>query len=118
MASSCWGCRRAAALRALRAPRAPLGARRGRVRRRGACAASAFDETCATRAAEDALAVCARGLRLCVGRGGAQRDVLRGAELSVPRGELHMLLGANGAGKSTLVRRDGGARRDAGCLVR
>jgi energy-coupling factor transporter ATP-binding protein EcfA2 len=49
-----------------------------------------------------------RGLRVRLGPPGADREVLAGVDLRVPRGHLHMLLGPNGCGKSTLLRALGG----------
>jgi ABC-type transport system involved in cytochrome bd biosynthesis fused ATPase/permease subunit len=40
--------------------------------------------------------------------GQAQREVLRGVNLKIKRGHLHMLLGPNGCGKSTLLKLLGG----------
>ena len=49
------------------------------------------------------------GARLALGRDAARRrDVLKGVDLAVQRGTLHMLLGPNGCGKSTLLRVLGG----------
>jgi len=53
-------------------------------------------------------AIDVRGLRVRLGPAGADREVLRGVDLRVPRGHLHMLLGPNGCGKSTLLRALGG----------
>lgn len=47
-------------------------------------------------------------LRLALGSGDRQRQVLRGVDLQVKRGCLHMLLGPNGCGKSTLLKVLGG----------
>jgi ABC-type multidrug transport system ATPase subunit len=47
-------------------------------------------------------------LRLLLGKEGNQRQVLRGLDLKVKRGSLHMLLGPNGCGKSTLLKVLGG----------
>jgi hypothetical protein len=47
-------------------------------------------------------------LRLLLGKEGSQRQVLRGVDLKVKRGSLHMLLGPNGCGKSTLLKVLGG----------
>jgi energy-coupling factor transporter ATP-binding protein EcfA2 len=53
-------------------------------------------------------AIDVRGLRARLGPPGADREVLSGVDLRVPRGHLHMLLGPNGCGKSTLLRALGG----------
>jgi ABC-type transport system involved in cytochrome bd biosynthesis fused ATPase/permease subunit len=45
---------------------------------------------------------------LSLGRAAQKRQVLRGVDLQVQRGSLHMLLGPNGCGKSTLLRVLGG----------
>lgn len=47
-------------------------------------------------------------LRLLLGKEGNQRQVLRGVDLKIKRGSLHMLLGPNGCGKSTLLKVLGG----------
>lgn len=51
-----------------------------------------------------AMAVRARQLRVSFGREGQKRHVLRGLDLEVRRGDLHMIVGANGCGKSTLLK--------------
>ena len=45
---------------------------------------------------------------LTVSLGPARRQVLKGVNLSIRRGSLHMILGPNGCGKSTLLRVLGG----------
>lgn len=50
-------------------------------------------------------------MRLALGSGQGRREVLRGVDLLVQRGSLHMLLGPNGCGKSTLLKLLGGRRR-------
>ena len=52
----------------------------------------------------DRYSVVTQDLRVHLG----QREVLRGVDLRVKRGQLHMLLGPNGCGKSTLLRALGG----------
>lgn len=51
-----------------------------------------------------AMAVRARQLHVSFGREGQKRHVLRGLDLDVRRGDLHMIVGANGCGKSTLLK--------------
>ncbi|MFB7653719.1 MULTISPECIES: ATP-binding cassette domain-containing protein [unclassified Streptomyces] len=69
----------------------------------------------------DAPAIEANGLRKTYGK----VEVLRGLDLTVPRGTVHALLGPNGAGKTTTVRilatlteADAGTARVAGCDLR
>jgi ABC-2 type transport system ATP-binding protein len=57
--------------------------------------------------APDPLAVSVRGLRMRYG----DRDVLRGVDLDIRRGEVLALLGPNGAGKSTTIEILEGFRR-------
>lgn len=52
----------------------------------------------------DRYSVVTQDLRVRLG----QREILRGVDLRVKRGQLHMLLGPNGCGKSTLLRALGG----------
>ncbi len=55
-----------------------------------------------------------RGLRFAYG----EREVLRGIDLDVPRGEVVTVLGASGCGKSTLLKLIGGEERpDAGSVT-
>ncbi|MER7170842.1 ATP-binding cassette domain-containing protein [Streptomyces mesophilus] len=75
----------------------------------------------AASATEPAPAIEAAGLRKSYGT----HEVLRGIDLSVPRGTVYALLGPNGAGKTTAVRilatlatADGGTARVAGHDVR
>jgi ABC-type glutathione transport system ATPase component len=96
-----------------RPPRAPPPPR-ARPRRRAAAAARPAAATAplaaaaaAPLAAAPGLAVDARGLELAYpspGAGAPPRPALRGADLAVARGTLHMLVGANGSGKSSLLR--------------
>ncbi|MGB3955474.1 MAG: ATP-binding cassette domain-containing protein [Brooklawnia sp.] len=55
----------------------------------------------------------AAGLEVAFGR----REVLRGADLEVPRGKRLALLGANGSGKTTLLRTLAGSVRPEGGVV-
>lgn len=43
-------------------------------------------------------------VHLCLGPPGRKRQILKGVNLQVRRGSLHMLLGPNGCGKSTLLK--------------
>ncbi len=62
-------------------------------------------------------AISVRGVDLTFNGRGLSKQVLDGASLEVPRGCLHMLLGANGCGKSTLLRVLAGLfRPDAGTV--
>ncbi|MFN3594097.1 MAG: ABC transporter ATP-binding protein [Thiobacillaceae bacterium] len=55
-----------------------------------------------------------RGLRFAYG----EREVLRGIDLDVPRGEVVAVLGASGCGKSTLLKLIGGEEQpDAGSVT-
>ncbi|RII13863.1 Daunorubicin/doxorubicin resistance ATP-binding protein DrrA [Streptomyces sp. YIM 130001] len=70
-------------------------------------------------------AIAATGLRKAYGSGTRTIEVLRGVDLTVPRGTVHALLGPNGAGKTTAVRilatlstADAGTARVAGHDVR
>lgn len=49
-------------------------------------------------------ALTASGLRIHLGSGRGRREVVRGVDLEVGRGELLGLIGPNGSGKSTLLR--------------
>ena len=62
-------------------------------------------------------AISVQGVDLTFTGRGLSKRVLDGASLEVPRGCLHMLLGANGCGKSTLLRVLAGLfRPDAGTV--
>jgi energy-coupling factor transport system ATP-binding protein len=58
------------------------------------------------------------GLTVELGKGKERRQVLKGVDLRVRRGTLHMLLGPNGCGKSTLLRVLGGLIEPGGGDVR
>jgi putative ABC transport system ATP-binding protein len=51
---------------------------------------------------------CTQGITKVYGEGASQVHALRGVNLSIPRGELVVLLGASGSGKSTLLNILGG----------
>ncbi|EFJ47198.1 hypothetical protein VOLCADRAFT_61738 [Volvox carteri f. nagariensis] len=55
-----------------------------------------------------AYSVLVQDLRLHLGPPGAKRPVLKGVNLYIRRGSLHMLLGPNGCGKSSLLKVLGG----------
>jgi ABC-type glutathione transport system ATPase component len=88
-------------------PRAPPPLAPHRAAAAAAARATPTTAAAAPLAAAPGLAVDARGLELAYpspGAGAPARPALRGADLAVARGTLHMLVGANGSGKSSLLR--------------
>lgn len=69
---------------------------------------------CSTAVAEPDYAIRTTDLHVVLGSGNRKREVLRGVDLAVKRGSIHMLLGPNGCGKSTLLRALGGLLRCSG----
>ena len=49
------------------------------------------------------LALDIRDLRVSIKDGENEKEILRGIDLAVPKGEIHVIMGPNGSGKSTLA---------------
>jgi len=83
----------------------------------GPAASGASDGSPLSRAGVGEAALAARGLWIEVDSDAGPRDVLRGIDLAVDRGERVALMGRNGAGKTTLLRAAAGLLAPVGGQV-